>query len=411
MKNSKKIIALFLVAVLTFSLFTLAACDSGEKEYSVNVKDALGNPYTSGLVVKFMKDGKQVAMQSCDENGTAKKTLESGKYDIVLTFADETENYYYDKNIKLTARKNTADVIIANTISAEPKVLYVGNDEYNAYTIGVGCTYSELQADGQNYFLFTPTQAGNYEFSICEGDAEIGYYGAPHFVQQNNVAEVNDNKFTISVSATMIGTGDGGTSTYVIGVDAAKKTTNCVIGIERLGDALKTMEDEPWVVYQKTVELQDYVLPANAEIKEFDLTAASDTYNIVFNENDGYYHLNSENGPLVLARLGEDCKYIACFKTMLDRSGVVKYFYDENDNFVKKESYSECLLEYIEYIDEDTGVYPLTKDLKYIIEQRGDHTGWWDVDSNGYIFKNDDGSNNTTINAEIAWLLMCCYID
>ena len=96
---------------------------------------------------------------------------------------------------------------------------------------------------------------------------------------------------------------------------------------------------------------------------------------------------------------------------MLDRSGVTKYFFDENDEFVKKESYSECLLEYIEYVDEAEGVYPLTEDLKYIIQQRGGYVGWWDIESSGYIFKDAAGNNDATINAEIAWLLMCCYID
>ena len=113
----------------------------------------------------------------------------------------------------------------------------------------------------------------------------------------------------------------------------------------------------------------------------------------------------------MLVRLAKDCKYIACFKTMLDRSGVSKYFFDDEKNFIKKESYSECLLEYIEYVDEDNGVYPLTKDLKYIIEQRGEYVGWWNPEGNGYMFKDDSGNNLTNINNEIAWLFMCCYAE
>ena len=138
--------------------------------------------------------------------------------------------------------------------------------------------------------------------------------------------------------------------------------------------------------------MKAYTLPAGAQLKDFDLTAATDTYKLVYNENDGYYHLNSASGPLVLVRLAEDCEYIACFKTMLDRSGVVKYFFDEDKKLEKKESYSECLLEYIKYVDEKEGVYPLNKDLEYIIKQRGDYTGWWNAESSGYIFKDIDGN-------------------
>lgn len=408
MKNLKKLFSVLLIAALTLSLFTLTACDKGEKDYTVNVKDALGNPYTSGIVVKFMQGGKQVAMQSCNEQGAATKSLTNGRYNVVLQFADTETEYYYDTDIKLTSRKNEVDVILAYKITSEPEIL---SDEYEAYPVNLGCTYVELEK-GRNYFLFTPTEAGNYEFSIPEGkNVTIGYYGAPHFVQENSAAEVKDNKFSISVKTSMIGSGDTGTSTFVIGIDADKKAKNCVLGIERIGDAIKTIEDEPWTIYQKTVELQDYKLPAGAEIKEFDLTASTDTYNMVLNENDGYYHLNDANGPLVLVRLAEDNEYIACFKTMLDRSGVNKYFFDEDEKFIKKESYSECLLEYIEYVDEDKGVYPLTEDLKYIIQQRGEYVGWWDIENSGYMFKDESGANITDINAEIAWLFMCCYVE
>ena len=415
MKSIKRYISILLTGVLVFSLFTLTACGNGEKEYTVNLKDALGNPYTSGIVVKFMQDGKQVAMQSCNEHGAAVKTLQKGKYDVVLSFADDDVKYHYDENIKLTARKNVVDVILAqkqneNTINTTD--LVVGTTEAKASTINSGCTYVGLTKNTRNYFLFAPSKAGNYEFSIPEGkDVVIGYYGAPHFVQENSAVEVKDNKFTINVRTSMIGTGDTGTSTFVIGIDAGKNTTECVIGINRLGDPIKTIEDEPWIIYQKTVELQNYTLPADLEIKEFDLTASTDTYKIVFNEEEGFYHLNDKNGPLVLVRLAEDNEYIACFKTILDRSGVSKYFFDENDNFVKKESYSECLLEYIEYVDEDMGVYPLTEDLKYIIQQRGDYVGWWDIENSGYMFKDANGVNLTDINAEIAWLFMCCYAE
>ncbi len=412
MKNIKRLISILLICVLALSFFTLTACGKGEKDYTVNLKDALGNPYSSGIVVKFMQGGKQVAMQSCDEQGAAIKSLVNGKYDVVLSFADEEVEYHYDKDIKLSPRKNNVDVILAYKVKGEPEKLYAGTKELDVYNVKDGCTYVELTSGSRNYFLFSPTKEGNYEFSIPEGKgATIGYYGAPHFVQENSAAEVKDNKFTINVKSSMIGTNGTGTSTFVIGIDADKKTKNCVLGIERIGDAIKTIEDEPWTIYQKTVELQDYTLPANAEIKEFDLTASTDTYKVVLNDDDGYYHLGEKNGPLVLVRLAEDNEYIACFKTMLDRSGVNKYFFDKDDNFIKKESYSECLLEYIEYVDENEGVYPLTEDLKYIIQQRGEYVGWWDIESQSYMFKDDAGNNMTDINAEIAWLFMCCYVE
>ncbi len=398
--------------MLMLIVMGLTGC-SGEKKYSVTVKDALGNPYTKGAIVQFLQDGKQVAIQPCDEEGVATKKLAKGEYKIALMSTDEAINFHYEEGLKLTEKERELEVIAAYKVSGEPTVLYASGNECDAYDITTGCTYVELNTEGRNYFLFTPREAGNYEFSIADNaNVELGYYGAPHYVQNNNVAEVVKNKFTISVSASMIGTGDTGTNVFVLGVDAKDdKVKNCVIGVERLGDAIKTLEDEPWTIYNKTSELKAYTLPAGAQIQEFDLTKSEKDYKVVYNEEDGFYHLKSADGPLVLVRLGEDCDYIACFKTILDRSGVNKYFFDKDGEFEKKESYSECLLEYIEYVDENEGVYPLTKDLKYIIQQHGEYVGWWDIESYGYIFKDVNGNNDPSINPEIAWLLMCCYIE
>ncbi|MBR4881644.1 MAG: Ig-like domain-containing protein, partial [Clostridia bacterium] len=371
----------------------LCACGGGEKEYTVTLKDHLGNPYTSGIVVEFIQNGSKIAMQACDENGVATKTLAAGDYNISLKFSGDDVSYKYDESISVTSKQRSVDVVLSKAVNSEPVVLNVVSVEYDAYPVSVGCTYVELD-EGRNYYIFTPTEAGTYEFSIADGtDATVGYYGAPHYVQENNNAEVVDGKFTISVSDSMIGTGEGGTSNYVLGVDK-NKADACVLGIQRIGDPAWSIEDEPWEIYQKTSKLEAYTLPEGYVFGEFDITKSTDSYKIVFNESDGFYHLDSADGPLVLVRLAEDCDYIACFKTILDRSGVTRYYFDDNDEFVKKVSFSECLLEYIEYVDENEGVYPLTEDLKYIIQTRGEYVGWWDIESSGYIYKDLNGAND-----------------
>lgn len=422
MNRTKKSTVIFLALALICMSAILGACDSGntsesdvpsETTYKVTVKNALGAPYSSGIVVKFLQNGEQIAMQPCDANGVAAKTLASGDYIVELAFTDGTDSYYYESGISLSAEKAEVEVVLAYKITSEPQTLYVSTDEHDAYTLSVGCTYTELSKDSRNYFIFAPTESGTYRFTVVGNpDAQIGYYGAPHFVQSNNAAEVTDNSFTLSVSASMIGTGDSGSSVYVIGVDVIEgRTDSCIIAIERTGEAEKTIEDEPWTVYKTTVELSEYKLPENAELKEFDLTSSSETYDLVLNESDGFYHIGAADGPLVLVRLAEDCDYIACFQTILDRSGVSRYFFDEDGKIIKKESYSECLLEYIEYVDESEGVYPLTEDLKYIIQQRGEYVGWWNPESESYLFVDANGYNLPDINNDIAWLLMCCYIE
>lgn len=399
------------VIVLCFAL-AISACGEkipAEMTYKVTVMDALGTPYTTGVVVRFLQNGEQKAMQVVGENGVAEKTLPTGEYTVELKFTADADEYYYDNaGLTLSADKTELTVTLSHK-AKESVTLYASSKEHAAYRVDTGSTYVDLAAGERNYYLFTPTEAGTYEFSVSDPSAVIGYYGAPHFVQEMSAAEVVDNKFTISVSASMIGTSNTGTTVIVIGVDTGDND-HCLLNIQRTGDPAWTIEDEPWMIYEPKAELAPYKLPAGATIGEFDLTAATDTYKLVLDETDGCYHLNSADGPLVLVRLGEDSKYLASFKTILENSGVVKYFFDENKTFVKKESYSECLLKYIENMDEDTGMYPLTEDLKYIIQQRGEYSGWFDPENSLYLFKDANGVNIPGINPEIVWLFMCCYI-
>lgn len=404
-KHLRRPLCLLLCVILCLPVL-LCAC--GNAPYRVTVVDALGNPYTSGVVVQFMQNGQAAGMQVIDGNGVAEKDLDSGEYTVELNFTADAAGYYYDKTgLTLTAGQKELTVTLARAVTGEPTALVVDNEQVDAYDVEAACTYVELTAGKRNYFLFTPTVAGTYEFSLPGSDAVIGYYGAPHYVQSVTAAEVVDNKFTISVSASMIGTGNAGTSTFVVGIDAGENES-CTLAIQRTGEPKHTLEDEPWTVYQTSVTLAEYKLPAGAQIQEFDLIAAD--YTLVLGD-DHFYHLNTADGPLVLMRLGQKSQYLDDFKTILEHSGVTKYFFDENGDFVRKESYSECLLEYIEYMDEDNGVYPLTEDLKYIVQQRGEYSGWFDPDDSLYLFKDAAGNNISGINPDNAWLFMCCYIN
>ena len=253
MKNVKRIISLLLCALIFSTLFCLTAC-GGEATYKVNVKDPLGNPYTEGIVVGFIKDGTQVAIDTVDESGTAEKTLAKGRYNVTLKFADDSP-CYFDESLHVTPSQKEIDAVLTRKVSTEPKVIFAGEGEHNAYSLEVGCTHVDLKENSRNYFLFTPKEAGNYEFSVVNNaDTLIGYYGSTHFVQENSAAEVADNKFSLSITQDMIGDGIGGTSVLVVGVDSLKSgVTNCDVAIVRTGDPEKTLADEPWTIYEKTV--------------------------------------------------------------------------------------------------------------------------------------------------------------
>ena len=407
----KRIFALLLALTMVLSLAACggsgdapAANASGEIEYKVAVVDGTGAPYTSGVIVRFMKDGEQAAMQPVDGAGTAVKALPAGDYAVELMFTGNESEYHYDaEGLAVSASAPELTVTLTYTMSAEPVALMAQGVEKMAYPVADGSTYVTLTPGERNYFLYTPTVAGTFAFSSDAEGAAIGYYGAPHFVQEASAAEVVNNSFSQSIRATMIGG-----AVIVIGIDADANTDSCVLTIQRTGDPEWSVEDEPWQVYEPTVDVKPYTLGAGS-IQEFDLTASTGTYNLVLG-GDGFYHLDSENGPLVLVRLAQDPKYLPCFKNILDRSGVNRYFFDDNGEFLKKETYDQCLLTYIECADEATGTYPLTEDLKYIIQQRGEYAGWWDLNGS-YLFVDENGVPVDGINAEIAWLFMCCYLN
>ena len=409
---------LFAIIALMLCFCTLTACGGGDggntdsktADYSVTVTDCFGVPFESGVVVLFMKDGTQAAMQIINSEGVAVKSLEKGDYTVDLKFTDSNAAYTFDKaTAVLSADKTSVRIELLNLPPENGTALYAPDGECTAYSVLEGGTAVSLKA-GRSYFLFTPKAAGTYEFTTSDKSAAIGYYGVPSFVQAQSAVEVVDNSFTVSVSDSMIGKDDTGTTVIVVGVDA-EANSECILKIKRIGEPEYSVSDEPWTVYKANTEPSAFTLEDGTKLKNFDITAATDTYKLVYNEADGSYHLDSADGARVYVWLAEEPAYMASFKTVLESVGVNRYFFDDEGKFVKKESYTECLLSYIECADSEKGVYPLTKDLEYIIKQYGDYQGWWKADSHGFIFYSADEQPLPNLNSDIAWLFMCCYAE
>ena len=172
-KHFQKRLCLLLVVALCLPLL-LCSCGS-TATYRVTVTDALGTPYTNGVVVQFFKNGQQAGMQVVDENGVASKELDKGDYTVELSFTSADTSYYYDKtDLTLSADKTDLTVELAKAVSGEPTSLTADLVQCDAYAVDTGCTYVTLKKGERNYFLFTPTVAGTYAFSLPGSDAGIG---------------------------------------------------------------------------------------------------------------------------------------------------------------------------------------------------------------------------------------------
>ena len=425
------------VAMLLALVLILAACGttpdttpttqlSKTVKYQVTVLGVDGKPATDGVIVKFMKGEEEVAMQRTDASGKAVKELDRGDYTVQIMFMDQSKQYYYDTAaMTLSATKTELTAELAYKVGGNPQSLYAQEMDHDAYTIYAGNNFVQLVSGNRSYFLFTPTESGVYRFSASADACVVGYFGSPYFVQEMNVGDVDGNAVTVTISPSMIGTNGTGTTVLVIGVDNTDGTVSeTMLKAERVSAYVDT--SVPTEVYQTTGSLTPWTLPEGSVLESFDLTKSSDHYTLVLDEATGFYHLGSVDGPLVLMCLGEAAnsrlQYGASYDTMLQTMGISKYFIDENGNYTRKEDYNQCLIDYIgnrdyatgQYtggcIDRKTGLYPLTADLMYIVQQNGEFMGWWSISGGSYLFRDASGVLNTTINPEIAWLFMCVYV-
>ena len=316
--NLKRILALVLALTLCVSL---AACgnknDEGDKKagknlvdeqgnpvldaegnpiaddgsYVARVVDSLGNPVTKDVIVRFMKDGAQVAMNVVDAAGIAKKELEDGTYTVELQFTDPDANFHYEAK-QITADKKFATIVLYNGVGAEHSLFAYSlkaqeKVDAKAYSVGVGATYVTMTVGERNYYVFTPSQSGTYKFSLQSGEGSVGYYGATYFVQDYTAVDVVDGAVSISVRPDSIGSGDTGTSQLVIGVDATSE--NGVLLIERIGEHEHTVSDEPWTEYKTTHTPSQYTLPQGAKLTYVDIfDGKAEDYQLVMGHHSRY---------------------------------------------------------------------------------------------------------------------------
>lgn len=351
--------------------------------YTVTITDDTGAAQ-SGIVVQFWKDGAQAGMQMVDGNGVATATLTPGTYTVKLAFSG-TAKPYEEKTAKVTAKMPDLHIRLATTPLGKSADLGSGK----AYEVSVGSTYVTLQADANNYFLFTPTESGVYRFASTDPDAKISYWGSKFFL--NDATSSTDyteaaNAFTQNVKETHLG------GTFVIGLTGDK---DAILEITRVGDAILDETD---------MEAQVYVakqIPSSSNASSgtpsyVDLTSAA----AAVLGADGYYHLNNADGPVLYMNLGEDAPYVSMWKmlgfTGFGGTSLNKVFRDANGVATHKEDYTACMMDYVECISPSRPYYPLTEDLVYMVQNGGEYKGWWDSSNGNYLFADLPNLNTAT---------------
>ena len=362
--------------------------------YTLTLTDYSGKAQ-SGVTVQFLGGGIPVAVQQSDEAGRVSAELPEGDYKVQLAFAGN-RMYYEDATAVLTPARPALTIRVTAVTGGQPEEEWFGP----TYTVGVGGTYVMMQPNVVTYFAFAPTQEGLYRISISDPAGQISYWSSINYPvrQEINGGEPTDT-FELNVKETNIG------NTYAIGVTGVQ---DGILEIERTGAAVLDDTDIPWQSYEGTPPTESYTLTGSKKLTYVDLTSKTDAVVPVLG-SDGYYHLNTADGPLLLVNLGPNAPYISMYN-MLGVSGVGgtklgRTFYNEDGSVLKKEDYTNCMIAYVEKRDPVNQVYPLTEDLMYMLQNGGGSMGWWDAENANFQF----AEMGDSFNPELGWMFAVCY--
>lgn len=386
--------------------------------YSVTVISE--NKPAKDIFITVYKNGEQKGFYVTNENGVAEFTLLGDEY--TFTVMSYTSNVQYDESeCVLTPQKSSVTVSLYSKLTERTEIFgAVEREPMYAYYISSANQYKvNFSTNIKSYFIFTAERTGIYRISISSDvDVELGYYGGPHYVFESDITSaecrVDGSTILIDIAPANTATADRDASPYVIAIKGLSSSGSGILQVERIGEHETEPIDLPWETYGADVFPELYC-PEESKLLgytlvDFDITKTG--LKIVFNENDGFYHFMTEDGPVVLLKIDIATKYLDAISTMCGPQHFGCYIFDENGNFVSKPTYHDMMLRYISAskIEEGgIGVYPLDKHLYTALTTLGNAWGWWDLSESSitHIFGDDKG----LIAPESAWMFAFCYAE
>ena len=234
-------------------------------------------------------------------------------------------------------------------------------------------------------FMFEPTETGKY--TITTTDSLIGYLGGGTFYFADPSAE-NVAYTSYEWECTSVGQG------ILLGVMANTNTANITITREELDES----DELEWTIYENEADVEafEYEGDTSALVPvDFEDDVIDDA---VLGE-DGFYHLNTVDGPILYANLNETS--LQSLVAIIGNGKLSAVSYAEDGTVLEKVDYTEAVTEYINsaYVDEATGAYyyPLTADLIEMFKEVGASNEWYD----GEIWVHDSAD---------AWMFACYYV-
>ena len=370
-----------------------------ETSYKVTVLNHDGTP-ASDIIVKVQKNGEDVSFKLVGPTGFTTFSLAEDSYTVIIEAPSGAALHYDAEAAVLTPDAPEITLTIYEAaVSTQPLNAPSKKGDYTRFeaaTVGEGLTYIPYNSGDYTYVIFTPTRPGMYAFS-CEGeDAAVSYHGSPINVFETALADPEEGVITLPITAGSVGDTPDTTAQFVFRLEGTGK--GCLFTVTRTGDVPKSPYDEPWTVPMPTADqLKPYEGVTDGTLTDLDVTNPALT---VVLGDDGYYHLNTADGPVVFIRLSSAGPYLADLKTICETTRLCAYLYNEDGSFDRRESYNEMVEQYLTVANEE-GVVPLNEQLAYMVKTAGDYMGWWNFSAGLDIF------SGKLVDPAIAWLFAC----
>lgn len=382
----------------------------GDAEYVITVTDYAGTPAPGIVVAVYDEAGKLAATGNTDADGQVILELERANYTVKLL---QTSAYYEKSTAVLTAMDTELTILLAEETDSG-NLGYVWGDESNpVYMVSEGGTHVEygngqvgyMVEDDVTLFYFAPERSGIYRFTTSNPEAVIQYWNVATFPmnQTGSLDDYADNSFTITVWD-----GQEGNITYVIGI---KGSGECSLIITRLGDPGYNPDLVPYEAYTGTIVPEAFTYTGGT-LTDVDYTGNTDDYTLVFNDEDGLYHIGTKDGPVLYVNLVSG-RFISLYNMVNGQGNIGAQpfraaFYNAKGEYIK-EDYTELMQQYTKCADSATGVYPVNEELMYILKRGITYYGWTDSSNGNYLFKDDDGNLLENVNPDLAWMFLFCY--
>ena len=392
--------------------------DENTTLYTVNAADYFGSPI-SGVKITFSQNGAIKATADVI-NGVATRRLLPGTYTVGVT------GNYFTPGDTLTEETKTVNITVIGGISG--KTDSISGEEVPV--LELGATYVQPESySAQNYYMFVPQISGRYQFKFLDKNLKASsavtesYQGSNPQYPQDLTDSLNDteqaklgnsydnknNTFVINIREKNLG------GVYILGVKNAK---DAVIVITRIGDAMTDETDIVPEPYKPECQINTgFSLAAGTKLTYIDPLPPKETVTYVKGQ-DGFYHLNDANGPILYVNLGQSAPYLKMSDAMAVTDDDAVYLLidvirDENGKAIARTSYNECMTQYVNARCPNTDLYPLNDDLILMLTRASELKGWADYSNtqSDYLFKDPNtGERIPGADPEIAWMYAVCYI-